>query len=133
MSALGESVAENRSLLRADFLVLFVALVPASAGCGQNATQQTASPATIMADPNPVPAGADKHGKTIISWDTGDGTLGQVFVSVNGGEERRFSGPLSRGTQEAPWIGKSDYEFRLYAGKEQTKRLASVTVTRRKE
>ena len=133
MSALVERVAETRTLLRADFLLLLVTLIPASVGCGHTAAPETANRATISADPNPVPAGAEKHGKTLIAWDTGDGTLGQVFVSVNGGEERRFSGALPRGTHEASWIGKGEYEFRLYAGKEHTTRLASVIVRRNNE
>jgi hypothetical protein len=88
---------------------------------------------TITANPNPVPAGDEKFGTTTISWDTGDGTVGEVYVSVNGGEEKRFSGAQAKGSQEASWIGyKSEYEFRLYAGKEHATKLATVRVTRSK-
>jgi hypothetical protein len=41
---------------------------------------------TIIASPNPVAAG-EGAGSTIITWDTGDGTAGQVYVSVDGREE----------------------------------------------
>ncbi|OLC99952.1 MAG: hypothetical protein AUH86_01240 [Acidobacteria bacterium 13_1_40CM_4_58_4] len=43
-----------------------------------------ASAATITASPNPVPAG-EGVGTTTITWNTGDGTVGQVYVSVDGG------------------------------------------------
>src|SRR6476619_2158168 len=76
----------------------------------------SSSQASIRADPNPVPAGAHKFGTTTISWDTGDGSLGEVYVSQNDEPEKRFSGSLSKGSQQANWIGRSEYEFRLYAG-----------------
>lgn len=89
---------------------------------------------SIAASPNPVPASAEKFGKTMITWDTGDGTPGEVYVSTNGGEEKRFSGALAKGSQEAAWIGsKGEYEFRLYAGKDHTTMLTSVKVRRKKE
>lgn len=98
-------------------------VVPATSG-------QTGS-ATISADPNPVPAGPDKFGKTKVSWDTGDGSIGEVYVSINGQTEKLFAGNRAKGTLEAPWIGsKGTYEFRLYAGKEHKTVLASVKVTR---
>ena len=37
-------------------------------------------PPLLGADPNPVPAGQEP-GKTTISWDTCDGSIGRVFVS----------------------------------------------------
>jgi DNA-directed RNA polymerase subunit RPC12/RpoP len=86
----------------------------------------------ITANPNPVPAGPEKFGKTTITWDTGDGSIGQVYVSVNAGEERRFAGGRSKGSLDAAWIGKGQHDFRLYAGKEHKTLLASVTVTRSK-
>jgi hypothetical protein len=117
-------------------LLLAVAL---AGGC--NRSQQATAPAsgpnsavapTIKANPNPAPAGTTKFATTTISWDTGDGSLGEVYVSVNGGPEKRFSGALAKGSQEAPWIGKGDHEFRLYAGKEHKTLLATVKVTRSK-
>jgi hypothetical protein len=107
-------------------------VAPSTQMGGSPAAQAQRSP-TIKADPNPVPAGPEKLGKTTISWDTGDGKPGQVYLSVNGGAEKRFTGARARGSQEAPWIGaKGEYEFRLYAGKEHTNQLASVRVTQSK-
>jgi hypothetical protein len=49
---------------------------------------------------------------------TGDGSWGQVYVSVDSGEERLFAGG-ARGASGAAWIWPSkEYEFRLYAGTE---------------
>jgi hypothetical protein len=51
-----------------------------------------------------------------------------VYVSHNGKAEKLF-GQGGRGSKEAPWIlAGSTYEFRLYAGKERAKLLASVKV-----
>ena len=83
--------------------------------------------AWIIAIPNPVPAGRGP-GKTIVNWYTGDGSPGQVYVSIGGGPEQLFSTNPSH--QEATIEGKSEYEFRLYAGTDHTTRLATVKVTR---
>lgn len=101
------------------------------AGRSDVAAQQPASP-TIVANPNPVPPGGSQLGTTTISWDTGDKTVGDVYVSANGGEEKRFAGNRPRGSQEAKFIGRSQYVFRLYAANDHSKVLASVTVTRGK-
>ncbi len=90
-----------------------------------------ASAATITASPNPVPAG-EGLGTTTITWNTGDGTVGQLYVSVDGGPESAFDSGLSR-SSAAPWIqaGKR-YEFRLYAGTEHATVLAKTEVSRSK-
>jgi hypothetical protein len=99
------------------------------------ATASSASPsasaATITASPNPVPAG-EGVGTTTITWNTEDGTAGQVYVSVDGGPEASFGGGLP-GSSAAPWIqtGKK-YEFRLYAGTEHATVLGKTEVTRSK-
>jgi hypothetical protein len=83
-----------------------------------------------MATPNPVPAGPDK-GTTTITWNTGDGSKGEVYMSKDGGPEKLFAGLSPWGSQEAAWIQQGEYEFRLYAVDEhQKKLLASVKVTR---
>jgi len=91
--------------------------------------QPTAARTTpqISASPNPVPLDSTT---TTISWDTGDDTVGEVYVSHNGGPEKRFAGNLEKGSQVAKWIRKGEYEFRLYAGKEHKTLLAAVKVTR---
>ena len=83
--------------------------------------------AWIIATPNPVPAGRGP-GKTIVNWHTGDGSPGQVYVSIGGGPERLFSTNPSH--QEATINGKDEYEFRLYAGTDHAKRLATAKVSR---
>jgi hypothetical protein len=86
-------------------------------------------PATITATPNPVQPGSDKFGTTTVAWDTGDGRPGDVYVSANDGPEKLFAGQTAQGSQEANWIGRGGYYFRLYAGQEHKTLLASVKVT----
>ena len=96
-----------------------------------SAASPAASAATITASPNPVSIG-EGPGTTTITWNTGDGTTGQVYVSEDGAPERIFAqGPS--GSAPAPWIqaGKT-FEFRLYAGTEHAKVLAKTQVTGRK-
>ena len=90
-----------------------------------------ASAATITASPNPVPAG-EGVGTTTVTWNTGDDTAGQVYVSVDGGPESIFGGGPP-GSAEASWIqAEKRYEFRLYAGTEHATVLAKTEVTRSK-
>ena len=85
-------------------------------------------PPFLGADPNPVPAGQEP-GKTTISWDTCDGNIGKVYVSVNGGQEVLF-GDGRRGSAPADWIeAGSNYEFHLY-NSDHTELLAKIAVTR---
>jgi hypothetical protein len=89
------------------------------------------STATITASPNPVLVGQGP-GTTAITWNTGDGSAGTVYLSKDGGPEAAFaSGPP--GSAPAPWIEAGiTYEFRLYAGTEHTKMLAKIQVTGQK-
>ncbi len=82
----------------------------------------------LSASPNPATAG-EGPGKTMISWDTADGTVGRVFASINGGTEALFADGR-RGSAPANWIkAGSSYEFRLY-NSDQTELLAKIAVTR---
>ena len=84
-------------------------------------------PPLLTANPNPVPAGQEL-GQTIISWDTADGRIGKVYVTVNGGQEALFSDGRS-GSAPADWIDAgSNYEFRLY-NSDHTELLAKLVVT----
>jgi len=86
---------------------------------------------TITASPNPVLVGQGT-GTTTVTWNSGDGSAGQVYISMAGEPEAIFaSGPP--GSAAAPWIeaGKT-YEFRLYAGTEHVKMLAKTQVTGQK-
>lgn len=87
----------------------------------------------ITASPNPIPAGPGQ-GSTTISW-TGDGTMREVYCSINGGEEQRNWGqPGQTGSYEVNWIhAGATYEFRLYSGTERKELLGTVTVTRKAE
>jgi ABC-type transport system substrate-binding protein len=87
------------------------------------------SAARIVAEPNPVPAG-EGAGRTTVSWDTGDGSVGEVWLAVDGGEEKLF-GKHSKNSQDVPWISAGPtYEFRLYKGTDRQELLGSVKVTR---
>ena len=113
--------------------LLLVGLLVLS-GCSgpQPASAPTsASPtgASILANPNPVPAGS-ALGTTTITWKTGDGSQGQVYVSQDGAAENLFDAGTDD-SKEAPWIQTgSTYEFRVYAGSDHKTQLASVKVTR---
>lgn len=83
---------------------------------------------TLSASPNPVPAGKTA-GRTTISWNTADWTIGKVYVSSNGGQESLVAA-APQGSTAADWIyNGSSYEFRLY-NSDHTKLLAKVAVTR---
>jgi tRNA (mo5U34)-methyltransferase len=86
-------------------------------------------PPSFTANPNPVPAG-EGPGKTTVSWDTADGSIGRIYVSVNRGQELLFADGR-RSSASARWIeAGSNYEFRLY-NSDHTELLAKVTVTRK--
>ena len=118
--------------------VLFAAVLPL-ASCDKQAQAPQVAPSSpvatgpfdpaLTADPNPVPPGEDA-GKTMISWQTGDGTPGEVYVMTNSNPETLFAkGP--KGRAEAPWIAAdSSYEFRLYSGTDHKTILRRVIVTR---
>jgi tRNA (mo5U34)-methyltransferase len=85
-------------------------------------------PPVLSASLNPVPAG-EGQGQTTISWDTCDGSIGKVYVSINDGEELLFADGR-RGSAPAHWIETgSNYEFRLY-NSDHTELLTKVWVTR---
>jgi len=56
---------------------------------------------------------SDGRGSTEIDWDTGNGSIGFVFVTDDGGKPVLFANG-SRGNQVVPWIGKHSYVFELY-------------------
>lgn len=88
----------------------------------------TRSAPTVNATPNPVSTSGGS-GTTSISWNTGDGSTGQVYVSVDGGTDTLFT-QGSTGTSSAPWIASNhSYEFKLYTGMSHVTVLATVTVT----
>jgi FkbM family methyltransferase len=83
-----------------------VEIVPAAA------TGSESTIAHLTASPNPVPDG-EGFGEAVIEWSTGDDSSGEVTVSFAGGPEQVFAvGPV--GEQVAQWIGRGQYDFRLY-------------------
>jgi len=83
----------------------------------------------LFATPNPVPTGRDV-GKTQIAWSTGDGSAGEVYVTVDDGPEILFA-RNPQGSQDANWIADgSVYVFRLYKVAKERTLLASTTVRR---
>jgi hypothetical protein len=86
-------------------------------------------PPSLSASPNPVPAG-EGPGETTVSWDTANGSIGKVFVSINEDQEVLFADGR-RGSAPAHWVETgSNYEFRLY-NSDHTELLTKIIVTRR--
>ena len=92
-----------------------------------------AAPGTAAAAPRlevaPLPAGGKPAPSTpIVSWDTGDGTPGQVTVASDGSKETVFAS-APKGSLEAPWLGPgSVHVFRLYALAGKRTVVATLTV-----
>ena len=113
---------------------LFLSAALLLAGCKKSAseTPQPSAPRgpTITATPNPVPAGAGP-GVTTIAWDTGgDGSVVDVYLSVDGGPEKLF-GKHSKDSKQIDWVGTGPvYEFRMYPTGEHATPIGSVKVTR---
>ena len=72
------------------------------ASSGGGSQMKGPNAAFLTVDPNPVPAGRGT-GATTIRWDTGDGSVGQVYVSGPTGAEVLFVQGVS-GAREAAWI-----------------------------
>jgi SAM-dependent methyltransferase len=67
---------------------------------------------------------------TTISWTTPDASIGQVWISQDGGHETLF-GEGASGSQDAAWINPGIvYHFRLYGGTARSTLLDSVAVSR---
>jgi len=82
---------------------------------------------TLTAAPTTVPPGGST-GTTTLTWDTGNGSAGQVYVSVDGGGDTIFAAG-DTGSQTASFIQPgSVYVFKLYAGTDHNTLLLSVTV-----
>lgn len=88
------------------------------------------SPPAIWSVPNPVPAGTGP-GRTVVHWDTGDGSPGEVYIQT-GDQPEKLLAQGSRGSAEVSWINDPSlkYEFRLYRKGEQRDLIASVEVVR---
>src|SRR6266568_4052345 len=88
---------------------------------------QTLGAPVITAKPEHVTV-TGGSGSTEIHWDTGNGSMGFVFVTGTDQKPVLFaSGP--KGSQLVPWIRSARYVFELYRGKDKQTLLATVTVT----
>ena len=125
----GVSRRHTLAVLLVGLLVLSGCGGPQPAAAPASGADQSQTGASILANPNPVPAGSGL-GTTVITWKTGDGSQGQVYVSQDGATENVFDAGTDD-SKEAPWIQTgSTYEFRVYAGSDHKTQLASVKVTR---
>jgi hypothetical protein len=119
-----------RGCVRLFFVFAVCALVIGCGGRRHSANRSPAKP-VLTASPNPVPVGdPDQHAaSTEITWNTGDGTIGDLVVKIDR-EDERFVGRGPSGVMKIDWIQfDSLYQFRLYT-KKRSKLLATLTVTR---
>jgi len=82
--------------------------------------------AVVTAKPERVTL-SDGSGSTEIDWDTGNGSIGFVFVTEDDGNPVLFASG-SRGNQVVTWIGKHSYTFVLYGDEQRQTLLAKVAV-----
>ncbi len=88
---------------------------------------QTSGAPVITAKPEHVTV-TGGSGSTEIHWDTGNGSMGFVFVTGSDQKPVLFaSGP--KGSQLVPWIRSARYVFELYGDENRRTLLATVTVT----
>lgn len=121
-----------RLLALAVLFLNFAGCKPEQGSKNTHSDQPATNRPSISASPNPVPF-AEGPGKTVISWDTGDGSDAEVYVSSDGGEEKLFAkGSVS--SSAANWIdANTTFEFRLYEGTDRKNLLGAVKVTRLKK
>jgi hypothetical protein len=81
----------------------------------------------ITANPGQVTV-AGGAGSTEISWDTGNGSTGFVFVTTSQGKPVLFASG-AKGSRVAPWIRPGTYAFELYGDDQRRTLLAAVTVS----
>jgi hypothetical protein len=81
----------------------------------------------ITATPDHV-AVTDRLGSTEIQWDTGNGSVGFVFVTASDRKPVLFAAG-AKGSRAAPWIRTGNYAFELYGDDQRRTLLAAVTVS----
>lgn len=81
----------------------------------------------ITANPGHVTV-AGGTGSTEISWDTGNESMGFVFVTTSQGKPVLFA-TGAKGSRVAPWIRPGTYAFELYGDDQRRTLLAAVTVS----
>jgi len=109
-------------------LIVLVILATVT-GCrrpGISSESKTASKSKITAILIKDPLGTNS-GVAQVTGDLGDVGTGEVYVSVNGSEERRLF--TVKKSHDWPWIRTGQtYEFRLYRGTNHSELLDSVKI-----
>jgi hypothetical protein len=100
--------------------------VPQQDGAGTDARQGKDTP-TITATPERVKI-TGGPATTDVAWNTGDGSMGFVFVTANG-RPPALVATSSQGSRVISWIRTGSYVFELYGDAERHTLLASVTVS----
>jgi hypothetical protein len=124
-------IARGRLFVRAAVMAAFLG----AASIGQLAAQtapdtesnQTSGIPVITAKPEQV-AVTEGRGSTEIHWDTGNGSMGFVFVTETGQKPVLFASG-TKGSQLVPWIQAARYVFELFSDNDRRTLLATVTVT----
>jgi len=124
-------IARRRSVARAVMIAAFLGVAGIVQVAAQTATDtepgQTSSAPVITANPEHV-AVTGGSGSSEIQWNTGNGSMGFVFVTGPDQKPVLFvSG--AKGNQLVPWIRSARYVFELYGDENRQTLLATVTVT----
>jgi hypothetical protein len=88
---------------------------------------KTKGPPRITAAPERVKV-SDGFASTDISWNTGDGSIGFVFITANG-RPPVLVATGNEGSLGISWIGRGNYVFELYGDAGRRTLLASVNVS----
>jgi hypothetical protein len=128
------AIARARSAVAAIavYLAFYSAAAPVVGGAvaqgesGRNSAQTSGAP-VITATPDHV-AVTDRPGSTEIQWDTGNGSVGFVFVTASDRKPVLFA-TGAKGSRVAPWIRAGNYAFELYGDDQRRTLLAAVTVS----
>ena len=115
-----------RAVMMAFLGAAAIAPVAAQTAIGTEPGQTSGAP-FITAKPEHVTV-TGSNGSTEIHWDTGNGSMGFVFVTATDQKPVLFaSGP--KGSQLVPWIRSARYVFELYGDENGQTLLATATVT----
>jgi len=116
-----------RAVMMAAFLGAAAIVQVAAQTATDTESGQTSGAPVITAKPQQVTV-TGGSGSTEIHWDTGNGSMGFVFVTGSDQKPVLFaSGP--KGSQLVPWIRSARYVFELYGDENRRTLLATVTVT----
>ncbi len=123
--------ARRRPVVRAVVMAAFLGAAGIVEVAAQTATDtkpgQTSGAPVITANPEHVTI-TGGSGSTEIHWDTGNGSMGFVFVTGSDQKPVLFaSGP--KGSQLVPWIRSARYVFELHGDQDRRTLLATATVT----